>query len=108
MDQHTQARYAARARLIKAVAHPTRLFVVEELCRHGKRSVHELTNMVGADMSTVSRHLSVLKTAGIVQDEKAGAHVHYRLAMQCILGFIQCVDTMVRQRAQRERKLLGV
>ena len=66
MQPQAQAQYAARAKVIKAMAHPTRLFVVEELSQHGQRCVCELTAMIGADMSTVSRHLTILKNAGIV------------------------------------------
>ena len=68
MQPPTQARYAARARVVKAMAHPTRLFVVDELSQHGQRCVCQLTEMIGADMSTVSRHLAILKNAGIVRD----------------------------------------
>lgn len=108
MRPQIHARCAARARVIKAMAHPTRLFLVEELYRHGKRCVHELTQMVGADMSTVSRHLAILKGEGIVQDEKRGAQVYYRLTMDCIGGFLQCVDAMIQHNAACQRRLLQV
>ena len=62
----------ARAAVYKALGHPTRLFIVEELS-HGERCVCELTAMVGADVSTVSKHLSVLRGVGLVEDEKRGA-----------------------------------
>ena len=55
------------------MAHPTRLFIVDELARSGERCVCELTEMVGVDMSTVSRHLAMLKNAGIIEDEKRGS-----------------------------------
>ena len=77
MDAKTQAKYEARAKIIKAMAHPTRLFIVDELARHGERCVCELTELVGVDMSTVSRHLAMLKNAGIIEDEKRGAQVYY-------------------------------
>ena len=66
-----KAKYAAQARVHKALAHPTRLFIVEELSRQ-ERCVCELTAMVGVEMPTMSRHLSVLKAAGIVEDDKRG------------------------------------
>ena len=72
MDMQTKARYEARARIIKALAHPTRLFIIDELSGN-KRCVCELTEMIGADASTVSKHLSVLRNAGLVADEKVGA-----------------------------------
>lgn len=88
----------ARAKVFKALAHPTRLFFVHELSR-GPRCVCELTEMVGADMSTISKHLSVLKAAGIVADEKRGQQVYYSLRMTCVAGFIDCVDDFIRQDA---------
>lgn len=97
MRPQAQAQYDARAKVVKAMAHPTRLFVVDELAQHGQRCVCELTEMVGADMSTVSRHLAILKNAGIVSDEKRGQQVFYHLSMGCVLNFLKCVDSLVRQ-----------
>jgi len=104
VDIQTQARFEARAAVIKAMAHPTRLFIVDELS-HGERCVCELTEMIGADMSTVSRHLAVLKGAGIVEDEKRGAQVFYKLRMPCILNFFECVESVIRAKAQAQLAL---
>jgi DNA-binding transcriptional ArsR family regulator len=106
VDTQTHARFEARAAVIKAMAHPTRLFIVEELS-HGERCVCELTEMIGADMSTVSRHLALLKGAGIVEDEKRGAQVFYRLRMPCILNFFECVESVIRAKAQAQLALTG-
>ena len=59
-----QDRYEARVRVVKAMAHPTRMFIVDELSRSGERCVCELTEMIGADISTVSKHLAILKNVG--------------------------------------------
>ncbi len=91
MDAKTQARYEARARIVKALAHPTRLFIVDELAK-GERCVCELTEMIGADTSTVSKHLTVLKSAGIVQDQKRGLMVYYTLRVPCIVNLFGCVE----------------
>ncbi len=93
------ARYEARARVIKAMAHPSRLRIVEELSR-GERCVRELRDLVGADMSTVSKHLSVLRGTGILADERRGAQVYYRLRMPCVMSFFGCVDSVLRDAAQ--------
>jgi len=105
MERKTQARFEARARVLKAVAHPTRLFIVEELS-HGARCVCELTEMVGADMSTVSKHLTVLRSAGIVQDEKRGNQVFYALRCPCVVNFLGCVEDVLKQRAKGEMELV--
>lgn len=100
MDPKTLAKYEARAKVIKALAHPTRLFLVDELSRAGERCVCELTEMVGADMSTVSRHLAQLKEAGLIEDEKRGAMVFYRLRVQCLTKFFDCVESVVMGNAR--------
>jgi ArsR family transcriptional regulator len=88
-------RFEPRARIMKALAHPTRLFVVEQLAR-AVHCVNELTDMVGCDMSTMSKHLSVLKEAGIVKDEKRGACIYYTLRCPCILSFFTCTDKVMQ------------
>jgi ArsR family transcriptional regulator len=86
----------ARARIMKALAHPSRLFIVDELSR-GERCVCELTEMIGADVSTVSKHLALLKNAGIVLDDRRGAQVFYRLRVPCILNFFGCVEAVLEE-----------
>ena len=106
MDTKTQAKYKARARIIKAMAHPTRLFILDELSKAGEECVCDLTEKIGVDMSTVSRHLALLKGAGIIQDEKRGAMVFYRLRMNCLLKFVDCVDDVLHCQVQSQRMLL--
>jgi ArsR family transcriptional regulator len=98
MDPSTRDRYAARARVIKAMAHPSRLLIVEELGR-GERCVGELQELVGADMSTVSRHLGVLRDAGVIAAEKRGNQVFHRLRVPCVLGFFACVESVLQSTA---------
>jgi len=106
MNPMTQARYEARAKIVKALAHPTRLFIVDELSRSGERCVCELTEMIGADMSTVSKHLAVLKGVGIVQDDKRGSQVYYKLGVPCILNFFDCVESVLRSNAEQQQQLV--
>ena len=94
MESRIHDRFEARARVMKAMAHPTRLYIVDELAK-GERCVRELTEMVGADMSTISKHLSVLKLVGIVRAEKRGSEVFYSLRMGCVLGFFDCIEAVL-------------
>ena len=103
MDPKVQARFEARARIIKAMAHPTRLFIIEELAKE-ERCVCDLTDMIGADISTVSKHLSVMKNAGIVVDEKRGSQVFYKLLVSCILNFFSCVEAVLKENAREQIK----
>jgi len=106
LDAREKARLEARAAVIKAMGHPTRLFLVEELSK-SERCVCELTEMIGADVSAVSKHLSVLEHAGIVQDEKRGAKVFYSLSVPCVLNFFSCVESVLQARAQEHAELAG-
>ncbi len=102
MDTETQAKYRARAEICKALAHPTRLFIVDQLS-DGECCVCELTDMVGYDISTVSKHLSVLKNAGLVETDKRGTQVYYSLKVPCVLNFFSCMESVLKSVAE-ERK----
>ncbi len=106
MDTKTQAKYEARAKIIKAMSHPTRLFIVDELGRNGERCVCELTAMIGVDISTVSRHLAMLKNAGIIEDDKRGSQVYYSLRVRCVLDFLECVESVMKCNAKDQQRLL--
>ncbi len=101
-DKHN---YEARAAIIKAMAHPARLLIIEELDKK-ERCVGELTEMIGADTSTVSKHLAVLRNAGIVADEKNGTTVYYRLLCPCVLDFIGCIETVIETKTERSIEVL--
>ena len=93
MRVHTEA----RARVMKALAHPSRLFIVDELSR-GERCVCDLTEMVGADVSTVSKHLAVLRAHDIVEDRRAGNVVYYKLLTPCVCKFFACATQVLKDR----------
>ena len=97
LSQPTPPDFEARARILKALAHASRLLMVDELSR-GERCVCELRDLVGHDLSTVSKHLSVLKAAGIVEDEKRGKQVYYRLKVPCVLNFFHCLEGVLAGR----------
>lgn len=94
-----EARYRIKAAIIKSMAHPSRLMMIDALAE-GERCVCELQQVVGSDMSTVSKHLSVLKAAGVVQDRKVGQQVYYSLCVPCIVQFFGCVEAVMSARAE--------
>ena len=79
------------AEVFKALGHPTRLWIVQQLA-DGEHCVCEFVEAVGADFSTISKHLSVLKQAGVIEDDKRGKSVYYRLACPCVLAMLDCVS----------------
>lgn len=104
MDETTRVRLEARARIIKALGHASRLLMIDELSL-GERCVCELRDLVEADLSTVSKHLSVLKNAGLVEDEKRGTQVFYRLKVPCVLKFFSCVEAVLENQAREAQKI---
>jgi len=100
LEGRTKRRLEAQARVIKALAHPTRLFLVEELCRE-ERCVCDLAEMVGSDVSTVSKHLALLRQAGIVEDDKRGKQVFYRTRVGCALDFTSCASAILEETSRR-------
>jgi len=80
-----------RAAVFKALGHPARLHIVEELAS-GERCVCDLVELVGLGWSAVSRHLALLKAAGILADKKRGLQVFYRVALPCVKSFTECLE----------------
>ena len=105
MKRTIKPQHEARAKIIKAMAHPSRLFILEELNKK-EHCVGELTEMIGSDASTVSKHLSVLKNAGLVSDEKRGNSIYYTLRCTCILDFIGCVEEVLSTNAKEHANIL--
>ena len=99
MAKAKTADFKPQAQMFKALAHPGRLLMLDELSR-GERCVCELAALGGSEMPTVSRHLAQLRNAGIVDDEKRGAQVFYRLVTPCVMNFFQCVAS-VKEKSQK-------
>jgi len=92
-----------RAEVFKALGHPDRLRILGELAG-GERCVCDLVDAVGSSWSTVSRHLSVLKAAGVLADEKRGLQVFYRVALPCVNTFMECLDAARQGEAVEMRR----
>jgi ArsR family transcriptional regulator, arsenate/arsenite/antimonite-responsive transcriptional repressor len=93
--------YKLKAQVAKALAHESRLMIIDAL--HEKdMCVGELTQMVGVDQSTVSKHLSVLKQAGIIMDHKAGSNrVYYHLRNTGIRQFSDLAMALIQSNIPR-------
>ena len=81
-----------QAEVFKALGHPTRLKMVKALIP-GERCVCELQALCPDSLPTISRHLSVLKNAGIVSTQKRGLNVFYRLELTCLIAILDCLDS---------------
>ncbi|KIX13113.1 ArsR/SmtB family transcription factor [Dethiosulfatarculus sandiegensis] len=98
-------RFEARARILRALGNPNRLLILDELST-GEKCVAELTEAVGLDMSTISKHLSVLKSVGLVKDERRATQVFYSLLAPCVLSFFNCVESVMEAQVQHQIQLV--
>ena len=105
MNEQEQLRYEARAAIFKALGHPTRLYILEQL-RESPHCVCELTEMVGADTSTVSKHLTILRNVGLVRSDKQGTTVYYSLACACLKQFLEGAETLLQMKARNDSAVL--
>lgn len=102
----SQQRYEARAKVAKALAHPSRLMMLD-LLEKAEMSVTEITKAVGADQSTVSKHLAILKGAGLIDGRKEGTTNFYRVTCGCLGGFFSCLEAMVVSDIKRRQASVG-
>ena len=107
MNRAEKAKYETRAKVLKALAHPTRLKLVDELADQDEVCVCDLTEVVGSDMSTVSRHLAQLKNAGIVESEKHGQMVFYHLRVKCLTSLFDCIESVVKCQIDDQLRVLS-
>lgn len=94
-----QTSFAGQARMLKVLAHESRLLIVDRL-RRGECSVGDLHKLVGSDMSTVSKHLALLRAHGIVADRREGTSVYYRLLTPCVCNFLTCATQVLKERGR--------
>lgn len=106
MKRFDKALFEAKAAVLKALGHPTRLWLAEQLA-DGERCVCELAASIDADLSTVSKHLAILKQAGVIRDQKSGKQVYYELKVPCILKYLSCVEMVIRVQAEEHQALLN-
>lgn len=105
MAHNQNERLRLKAEVFKAMGHPLRLGVIEFL-QDGEKCVCEIAEQVGTEISNVSKHLSVLKKAGIVADRRDGLKIMYRLTMPCAIDFAVCVENVVIKRLDQQRSLM--
>lgn len=77
--------------VFKALADPTRRAILEDLIHNGEQTVRDLTDEAGVSQPAVSKHLAVLKSAGLVSERAAGRCVHYSVVPG---GFAPLFDWM--------------
>jgi len=99
--------YDRQAEILKALAHPLRIAILDYL-KDGEQCVCDIAEYVGSERSNVSRHLAVMVSCGVLECRKEGLNVIYRFKAKCILDFLKCATTCLKQQANENVKLLRV
>lgn len=107
MDKKLFAKCAAQAEVLRALAHPGRLYLLWQLADGSEKCVCELAAALGADVSTVSRHLAQLRRVGILAERRSGAMIYHRLRAPCVLQLLQCISRAVQESLQAKLSHLG-
>lgn len=106
LSKRKQLLFEKQAEIAKAIAHPLRIAVVNFL-KDGEQCVCDIAQHVGSERSNVSRHLSVMLNAGLLEYRKEGLKVIYRLKTPCILEFFSCVSRVLKQQVKEDERLLA-
>jgi len=106
LSKKKQMLFEKQAEIAKAIAHPLRIAIVNFL-KDGRQCVCDIAEHIGSERSNVSRHLSVMVNAGILDYRKEGLKVIYRLRTPCILDFFACVTGVLKQQAKDNERLLA-
>lgn len=105
IDENKQVLFERQAEVVKSIAHPLRIAVVDFL-KDGEQCVCDIAEYVGAERSNVSRHLSVMVNSGVLESRKDGLKVIYRLKTPCVLNFISCVTDVLAEQIKGQMQLL--
>lgn len=100
--------YDLRSRVVKALANPLRLKIIDQLDQDEEKCVCELVDALGCDQPMVSKHLAVLKGAGLVTSRQEGNNVYYSLRTPCIKKFLDCIDHVLKEDMLTTKKELDM
>ncbi|MDD5458798.1 MAG: metalloregulator ArsR/SmtB family transcription factor [Phycisphaerae bacterium] len=98
-------KYEKQAEIIKALAHPLRLAVVEFL-KDGEKCVCDIAEHIGSERSNVSKHLSLMVNADILECRKDGLKVMYKLKTLCVVECMACITRQLKTTIKQQQKLL--
>ena len=101
----TDSLYDLKAKIMKALSHPTRLKIVDFLCC-GEKCVCEIVENIAGERTGISKHLSILQNAGIISSKKEGLKVIYKIDMECVTGFFSCAEKILKKAHEKKGKAL--
>ncbi|MGI6486202.1 MAG: winged helix-turn-helix transcriptional regulator [Thermoanaerobacterales bacterium] len=105
MDTKQKAKYDARAKIFKALSSPVRLAILDYLS-DGEKCVCHIVDHLEEKQSSISRHLSTLRDAGVVEARKEGVSIYYKLKTPCVINFFMCIDNVLKEQHEEAREIV--
>ena len=99
--------FERQSQIAKSIAHPVRIAILDFL-NGGEQCVCDIAEYVGSERSNVSRHLSVMVQANVLEFRKDGLKVIYKVKTPCALRFLACLKECLKEQMKQEQKLLEV
>jgi ArsR family transcriptional regulator len=106
-DSKKRLLFQRQAQVAQAIGHPLRLAIIDFL-KDGPQCVCDIAEYIGSERSNVSRHLSLMVAAGVLEYRKEGLKVIYRLKCPCILDFFSCMSGVLKQQVKDDKEILKV
>jgi len=97
--------YEKQAQIAKSIAHPLRISILEYL-KDGEQCVCDIAKHVGAERSNISRHLSIMVNAGVLDYHKDGLKVIYKLKTPCIVDTFACLKRVLKNQLKEQQYLM--
>ncbi|MDY4561924.1 metalloregulator ArsR/SmtB family transcription factor [Peptostreptococcus porci] len=91
LNSSSMEEYEAYAEVLKAISHPLRLCIVKGLIENGPKNVTNMYSCLGVPQSTISQHISKMKSAGIIKGERNGTEITYSVDNEKIEKLIKCL-----------------
>jgi ArsR family transcriptional regulator len=102
-----QLLFEKQANIAKAIGHPVRVAVIDFL-QNGEQCVCDIAAKVGTERTNLSKHLSVMVAAGVLESRKDGLKVIYKLKTPCVLRFLGGLRDCLKEQAKETQKLLKI
>ncbi len=102
--EYSKEKYEMLADILKATAHPVRLYILETLLDR-KLCVKEFADELGFDISTISKHLTMMKKSGLIYDYREGNCVYYMIRCDCVSRFLKASKDILYSNMEREKQL---
>lgn len=79
--------------ILKTIAHPVRLAIVDLLDKNKKMAVYDIAEQLGLEQSITSHHLNNMKIKGILQSEREGKNMYYSIKLEEVIKVIACIES---------------